>query len=534
MRLVTGAVAASLLTGLVAVSPGVDSAGAATLGLTSIQDLVVDQSHGRVFLSGGALVTADLTAAPTGTVAGITAARQMALTPDGTQLVVANADGLTVVDTATASVVRTIPTGPNSCPDAIAPAAGRMFFSYGDCPAGTPGLGAVDLGTDTVTKNISTGSVVLAADQAVVLESVAAAPDVLVLRAGSTLAVLDATAVILPTVVVRTSKSFVGGPGRSVALNPAGTEIVTDAGFEAPIRAFSTIDLSTVRDYPLSEPGGTAFRSDGRLALSPGKNVNVSLFAPNGTYLKSMGFLPSMTAVADRGLAFGSERLYAAAIDYSGETPVFSLYLAPVGPPAALKILADRTIYRYKQIAVITVYLQASTPSRTVKVYKRMTTGQTTLLKTLSVPSSTGKTSFQVQVTKNFALRAEFAGDSEYAAVAKERHVSARSLVTASSASTSYTSDGFHRLKGSPAPTVTFTLAPAKQGVCIEISAITYVNGHWVTFGAAKCLYTTSNSRVSVRLVGFPSGRKVSVSARAKATSTNLESEWVKYRVLIT
>src|SRR5690242_4837907 len=100
MRLTAATSAALLTAGLLVSSGGAAVADSShTLGLASdYADMVVDQAHGRVFVSGGSVVTANLSGVVTGTVAGISSARQMALTADGSQLVVANGDGLTVVD----------------------------------------------------------------------------------------------------------------------------------------------------------------------------------------------------------------------------------------------------------------------------------------------------------------------------------------------------------------------------------------------------------------------------------------------------
>ncbi|MFL6023486.1 MAG: WD40 repeat domain-containing protein, partial [Marmoricola sp.] len=456
MRLAAGLVAATLLTGLTVVAPGAGRAAAAGLAVSSVQDTVVDAAHSRIYVSGGGLATADLTGAATGTVAGVSAARQMALTPDGNQLVVANGDGLAVVDAATATLVRTISTGPNSCPNAVAPAAGKMFFTYGDCTDGTPGLGAVDLGTDAVTKSIDTGPVVVqhfdwAADS-VVMKSVAVAPNMLVLQAGKTFVVLDAVGGTTPTVAVRTTKTFTAVPGATFAISPDGSEYVTGTGSSQPARAYATADMAFRRTYPNHEPRGIAFRADGRLAMAAGAVGDVGLFAPGSTTETPLTFRATGTNFVSRGLGYGGDQLYVVMSGASG----YFITRAPVGPKASITISTDHYAYNYKGTAAVTIKLASPTHSRSVSLFARTEGHDLRFVKTASV----GATSRTVVIKMpgliyNTSFLATFAGDDVYARNSASRAVKVRAKLVISSSSTSVV-NGYHRLHPSPAPTLTF------------------------------------------------------------------------------
>ncbi|MFL6158956.1 MAG: hypothetical protein ACJ72D_22945 [Marmoricola sp.] len=537
-------VVAALFTGLLTVAPGAGPAGATDLSVGWVEDTVVDGAHGRVFVSGGALATADLTGTPTGAVAGISAAKQMTLTPDGSQLVVANADGLAVVDAATATLVRTISTGPSSCPNAVATAAGKVFFTYGDCDGGTPGLGAVDLTDDAVTKNIATGAVVVqgstGSTQSVVLKSVAAAPNTLALLAGTTLAVLDATGGVTPSVSVRVSKTA-NLSGASLAMSPDGTAVVAAVGTSTQ-RAFATSDLSTVRDYTSVGRSASSFRADGRLAV-PGDDVVT--FNPDGTKQATLEFFSSPWNVANRGLAYGSERLYAVLTNSSGGEPVSELVVAPVGPAATLSITTDHTKYDYRATATVTINLSSPTHSRTVSLSARTYGQASRWIKTAAVSSSTRTLTVKVSgLTRNTVFTAKFAGDDVYAPATASRSVNVRVKLVILTASTS-SIDGYHRLHPSPYPSVTFQVYPSHPNQCLRISGFLLVHGTWryLGWGTDGCVKTDSKSRLVERLVGFRKGDRVRILAKYSNNGNgdepepgwqgNVDSGDVEYRILM-
>jgi len=494
--------------------------------------IVVDQAHGRVYLSGGTVATADLAGSVTGSVQGITAARQMTLSADGAWLVVANGDGLTVVDAVTGVVDRTVDTGTASCPDAVAPASEKIFFTYGDCEGGTPGLGAVDLDTDAVTTGLAPGA---PAPVDALLDSVPAAPTMLAAMFGATLVVLDTTGGDeAPTATVRTSgPGGTGDPIRDLVVKGSGTRILT-AGAGAYDRMFSTTTATTTyRNHanPVA-PSAVAYRSDDAVfavGFTTAGTVDVQTYFGSAQTPLNHSLFPSTTLLEQRGLAFGQHVLYAVG---HAETGGYVLARATVGPPANIGVTTDHSIYRYKDYAVVTVALPSPTASRSVRLYSRTSSGKT-LLRSGTVSATTRKIQFKIQVTRNTRFRAEFAGDDIYRASSSERMVKVRSKIVLSSSSTSM-SGAYHRLKGSPAPQITGTVYPFGSGVCVSASGQLLVGSTWVQIGQSKCLTTTSTSRMGLRLYDFKPGDRIRVFAKVAETATNVESPQTVYYVLIT
>lgn len=544
VRMFTGVAVATLFAGLLSVAPTAGPAQAANLSVGWVEDTVVDEAHSRVYVSGGTLATADLTGTPTGTVAGISAAKQMALTPDGSQLVVANADGLAVVDTASATLVRTISTGPSSCPNAVAAAAGQIFFTYGDCDGGTPGLGAIDLSNDVITKNIATGTVVVkgttGSTQSVVLKSVAATPNTLELLAGTTLAVLDATGGATPTVVVRVAHTLAGYPS-SLAVSPDGGKVVTGVDISA-VRVFSTTDLSTIKDYTNVGTAASSYRSDGRLAL-PGNDVRT--YNPDGTDQATLEFFSSPWSVANRGLAYGSVRLYVVLHSSPDVEHFFKLVVAPVGPAATLTVATDHSVYDYRGTATVTIKLSSPTHSRTVSLSARAYGQASRWIKTAAVSATTRTLTVKVSgLTRNTVFTAKFAGDDVYAPATASKSVNVRvKLVILTGSSSSI--DGYHRLHPYPYPSVTFQVYPSHPNQCLRISGSLLVHGTWryLYWGTDACVKTDSRSRVVERLVGFKKGDRVRIRARYSNGGNyyepepgwqgNVDSRVVEYRILM-
>lgn len=533
MRPISGVLSTVLVAVVLALGgPSPGPAGAAAFGILphELADLLVDEAHGRVFVSGGAVVTTDLVGTKTGAVAGISGARQMTLTPDGAQLVVARADGLAVVDPDTATLVRTIPTGAGSCPESVTPAAGLIFFSYGACDGGTPGLGAVDLADDTVTTGIDTGTLVLSpaefSEIPVMLRSVPAAPSTVLVAAGNTVAVLEVTGGEAPAVAVQASKAFTNIP-KDVVLNPAGTEVVA-VGEGKGVSAFSTTDLAHLRSYGATTTYASDFRADGRLAVNL-SGERLGLYAPGSTAQipVSIGY---RLDIGDRAIDYGAVHLYA--VVRSLDTGGLSVRIAPARATAKITITTDHSIYRYKNYAVVTIAVPTPTQNLGVRLYSRSSSGKK-LLRTGNLSPTSRKIQFKVQVTKNTQFRAEYPGDEIYLPAAAERGVKVRSKVVLSSSSTSL-SGSYHRLKGSPAPLVSGTVYPASPNVCVQVSGQILVDGRWASIGQNSCLRTTSTSRFGLKLIGFAPGDRIRVFARAKENTTNVESPYAVYYVLIT
>jgi hypothetical protein len=534
----SAALSAALLTAGVLVPGGAAHADTwHALGLSSYDDMVVDQAHGRVFVSGGALVTANLSGAVTGTVSGISSARQMALTPDGSALVVANGDGLTVVNAATATVQRTIPTGPNSCPDAVAPASGLMFFTYGDCTGGTRGLGAVDLATDTITRGLDAGTTFWDGAQ---LVAVPAAPAMLAARLGDELTILDTTGGATPTSTVRATSSAADSNFQDLALTPDGSKVVTASGGTYHHQVFSTTDLSHVGDYSTDAyPNSVAVRaSDGYVAAgidgsydpdvwffqqgasAPGKKVDWGVVGNPGDSRQLM----------QGGLAFGAKNAYAVTGDVYGD--VLTLRTIYTGPAASMSVSTNASSYAYNGTATVTARLLSHTTSRTVSIWAAGAGSSKRLVRTGTVDSAGNLTVKVTGLTRNTTFSATFDGDDNFSAGSASRAVKVAGRTTMTSTSTAR-KGSYHLFKAGSKPVITGTVSSPNPNGCVRVAGQRLVGKVWRTFDSISCLRLSSASKFAVRLLGsYPPGTRVRVRATFTGGSVNGAAPLAQYYLM--
>ena len=533
MRHIGAATAAVLTTvlagGMLVATDGAASADSAhTLGLSSFSDMVVDQVHGHVFVSGGAVKVAGLDGAVTGTISGITSARGMALTADGSQLVVANGDGLTVVDATTATVLRTISTGAGTCPGSVTPASGLIFFTSGDCSGGTPGLGAVDLSTDTVTSGLAPAGVSAASAQ---ITSVATKPDMVVGFFDGDLAVLDTTGGATPAATVHASTSTLANSNpQDLALTPDGTQVVTASGGVYRHQVFATSDLSQVGEYATtSYPNAVAIRSDGQVAtgIAGYYDPDIWIFPAGATSPTQkvdygvVGNPGDSRELQTRGLAYGATNVYAVTGDVYGD--VLTLRSVSLGPTPSMSVTTSASSLAYGKSVTVTARLLSPTHDRHVSIYATGVGASRHLLKTGTVDSS-GRLSVTTALTRTTSLSAVFAGDDAYASRTVARSVSVHGRTVLTTASTKR-SGSYHLFRGGTHPTISARVYSPNPGRCIAFVGQRYYSGAWRTFDSVSCLKLDSSSRQAVQLVGsFPAGTKVRVGGTFKGGTVNTSS----------
>ncbi|SFH12624.1 40-residue YVTN family beta-propeller repeat-containing protein [Amycolatopsis regifaucium] len=131
---------------VVAMTVSVVAAPAASAGqelpLPGFGDVVVDDAHERVFVSGGGagngIVVADFTGRVRHTIPNQLGADGLVLSADGTKLYAALSagDAISVIDTATLTETARHPTGAGTCPTHLARTGDLIWFGYG-CVDGT-------------------------------------------------------------------------------------------------------------------------------------------------------------------------------------------------------------------------------------------------------------------------------------------------------------------------------------------------------------------------------------------------------------
>jgi hypothetical protein len=286
-------------------------------------DILVDQAHGHVYLTGGTgtsdLVITDLDGGNVRTLTGIApGAAGMALSPDGTELYIAasDADWLRIVDTTTFALSgqfagRT--DGTLSCPRDVAFAAGQLWVGWG-CDNAPAGIGRVDPQTGAFYLNaISTIDVPIVT--APLLATTPAQPDMLI--AGESglnpaeLVRFQATSTGLYQQAIRRTD---GGSVRQMAITPDGSQVIVPSGAPYYHPAFRTSDLVEVHQYPTAAyPDAVAIRDDGLVVagISGPYSDDVYVFEPGGstpilTYDFGLGY-----TVVPGGLAVYGDRIYA-------------------------------------------------------------------------------------------------------------------------------------------------------------------------------------------------------------------------------
>lgn len=535
MKHVVSAVAAAVLTtGLLVATPGQSIAVAGDLPIKHLTDIVVAQSAGKVFISGdGSVTVADLTGAVLGAVPGVTGAGRLALTPDGAKVVTLTAGGFTVIDAVASTVDKTISPGTNVCPKTIAPASGKIFFSYLPCDGqGNGNLGAVDLATGTVsTALLGTGSSYYGDAE---LAGTSSASSVLAAAWFDDIYVIDTTGGATPTASIRTEQFW--GDDPVIALNPDGTELYT-SDYSGHIQGRDPDSFDVVHTYAADGPQ-IAVRNDGYLALGLyGEEAEVAFFRVGvGTAERAVDFgyttsgaTQTQEVLLSRGVAFGATKLYV--VTAPAARGYLRLRVVTPGPATKLAVTTDKSYYNPGSTATVSVDLQSATTDRTVSLWSSVNGSARKLLKTGTVNASSHKLTVRVpDMMRNTRFYGTFAGDDSHPAAEAKRDVKVRAVVKLSSASTS-ASGIYHRLKASSSPTISGVVTPYNPLQPVRCSAAVYSGGAWRTVDTTT-VRTTSASKFGVKLVGFKAGQKIRVSATYIGTR-NGQSTKVSYYVVL-
>jgi YVTN family beta-propeller protein len=259
VRRTTALVLSSLLAGvgLVTVAPAAQATTdtAVQLPLTAFRDLVVDDAHSHVFVTGGGsdgVVVRDLEGGAVTTITNEPGASQMALSEDGTLLYVALASGdaVSAIDTTTLTETTRYPTGASTCPSAVAVTGGKIWFGYG-C-SGSGSLGVIDPAAVDPAPVVRTGLLGMSGIPG--LQSSPALPTVLVTGpiglSPSTIQLVDVS-------------SGTPSPGASVspgenlgdwAISPDGSHVVAASGYPYQHPSYKTTDLSADGVYGSNHP----------------------------------------------------------------------------------------------------------------------------------------------------------------------------------------------------------------------------------------------------------------------------------------
>ncbi|WP_410677116.1 hypothetical protein [Amycolatopsis sp. cmx-4-68] len=293
----------------------------ATLPLPGFGSMVVDQTHHRVFISGGpsanGVVVADFDGSIVKTLNGQYGATGLVLSEDGKVLYAGLADGdaISAIDTGTLTELRRYPTGPQSCPAHLARAGAIVWFGYGCGSTWNGRIGRLD---PTSTEPVALDKAKVAFQTAPLLAASGGATSPLVAGQLS----LSLTDVHVFTVA---GADLVAGPAGEVfgsnlvdlALSPDATTVHSAAGSQSGVEAFSTADLARRGTYATgAHPNSVRPSPDGRyiaVGAYTSRNKAVWVFEAGGTTpVASLGLGGYL--LADRGLAWSPDRKWLFAV----------------------------------------------------------------------------------------------------------------------------------------------------------------------------------------------------------------------------
>lgn len=501
--------------------PAPAATAATVLPIDRLGDIVVDQAHGRVFMSGGPdssrIVVTDLSGGNLRTVDVVGGANQMTLSADGSTLYAAltRGDAVAAVDT-TSLAVEKIPTGAQSCPYDVAETAGKVWFSYGCSSAGN--IGAID----TVTHAVVAGLMTTTYDGAHLLESSPGLPGRLAAHGDNALSILDVTGGETPTVETGPT---IESQGDDLAVTPDGSRVITTSMSPYVHPVYLTADLSADGAYDTAPyPNAVAVRADGMVAAgSMGiYEPDVYVYEPGKrSVYRTYDFGTSSTArpyVQQGGLAFGANRLYAVTGDFDGH-----LALRVITPRRAssVTVTPSRTTYGHGATAKVTVRLKAVSATRTVSVYATPYGGTEKLLKRAQV-SADGTLTAGLTVQRRTRFTVRYAGDAHTDPSSDSVSVAVRARVD-TVIKRHYAKDGkYHLVHEGTVPLSVAKVSPNHAGDCLWFRAQFWVNGAWRYPATTDCARMDRYSRAAARLVGdYPVGLKVRMRAEWRGDKEN-------------
>ncbi|MFH8803986.1 hypothetical protein ACH4F6_31095 [Streptomyces sp. NPDC017936] len=255
-------------------------------------------------------------------VEGLDGARGMAESADESTLYVAlpDADAISVIDTATLTETRRIPTGADTEPESLALVGDRLFFGY-QATVFDAGIGSVAVAGATPTVDLDDNPVWYGKPR---LASSPGAPDRLV-AAESQLALGMRVYDVSSGTLQESAYSDAVGNVDDVAVTPDGSSVITASGSHYYHQRWRLSDLTQEVQYDTGPyPNSVAVDSHGTVAAGnvAGGDWDVYLYRPGETapYRTVALSWPYMDLLA-RGVAWAPDgnRLFTTRFPYSGE-----------------------------------------------------------------------------------------------------------------------------------------------------------------------------------------------------------------------
>ncbi|MGI5149608.1 YncE family protein [Plantactinospora sp. CA-294935] len=290
------------------------------LPLPNYGDIVVDDVHDRVFVSGGpttnGIVVTDFSGRVKKTITGQPGATGLALSADSTTLyaALASGDAISAIDTTTYAETARYPVGSQTCPTHLARTGTTIWFGYGCETDWTGKIGALDTAATppTITLDRQGGAIF---QRAPLLGAVTADAGPLV--AGQLSLSLSTVRVFSVAGVELTEGAtgdVVGSSLADLALSPDGATLFTASGSRDHAEAFAPADLARRGAYATGfRPNSVTVSPDSRY-LAIGRNTSgredVLVYEVGGVLPEKRVDLNSGEVAATRGLAWSGDLKY--------------------------------------------------------------------------------------------------------------------------------------------------------------------------------------------------------------------------------
>lgn len=424
---------------------------AAALPLSTVQDVLVDDAHGHVFVTGGAtdgIVVRTLDGAAVTTITNEPGAAKMALSNDGSRLYVglSAGDAVSAIDTTTLTEVARYATGASTCPGSVADVGGKLWFGY-SCAAAGSNLGVIDPSTtpatvtlDRVPANTFSGLPWL--------QAVPGTPGLLaagdIAQSWGSLTLVDVSS---GSAVLGATRSF-ANPLNDLAVTADGTHVLTASPDSSLVQAFKTTDLSADGVY------GSANQDPVAVAAGPGGLVvganwsarpAVNVSRPDASLVRTYDFGDctyggSCLPIAS-GAAFTADgsRLYVLTTDWYGGTVTLHVLHDAGKAPSTLTLAKPSTAAINHAFALsgrLTSTL-AVPGGQTVTLRRSSSYGTVALPSATTAADGTFSVPDQVAQRGTYTYTASWPGDATHAPASVSVAVPVSGLATALTITTS-------------------------------------------------------------------------------------------------
>jgi sugar lactone lactonase YvrE len=480
----------ALVGALVAVLLAAPNGLAATnLGTANFGDMVVDDAHRHVFVSGGggssSVFVLDYDGNLVETITGLSWPVGMALDSATSTLYVAlnGGSGIAKIDTATLAVTGELSVAPLNGPKWLGLAGGRLWFSH-NCAEADGGMSSIALdGSDLQTPD--------GADLPYYCPMFAPSPTNPNVMAVVDLGVSPSTVYVYdvssstPSLVVK--KYDPAGGGWWVAdlvISPDGAQLLgaTSGG----VAAFNLSDLARVRTYSTGGAGNSAaITADGQFVAAgrdyfEGSDIYVYNTATL-TVARQFRFGGSNDRVHAGGLAFSPDKSRLFAVGTPGDGTL--AFRAIASPTAVLRatstsLAVSATKLKYKQTLKLTAHL-TGTKTGTMSIYATPYGGTKTLVRSGSV-NSYGNFAASYTMKQKTTFKAEYSGsDTHAASKSGGKTVAVYAIATVRMINYYGTSGKYRLYRAGTYPDAVGAVKPNHAGFNLKFVAQRYYAGAW-------------------------------------------------------